>query len=122
MDTINNHELLHGFLRSCYQVISSFTKKYKNRRQAFATEEKQIVQEMGNVANILSAIYLYRQNTSLDAVLGQVSTHVSDNMHDSLRVVWGYLTKMNDREIADLAIETIIDSIGISEKLSHKYP
>ena len=113
---IRNFDLLNAYLRSCSKMTEKLLSmalfdKSTNR------EGGDLAKEVSHVANVLSAIYFFRYEKDLEKVLQKMPLEQSRSLELSFRIVWKYLCKMNETEIAELAIQTIQESANLGERI-----
>lgn len=112
---LNNFDLLSNYLKACGKLTETLlTKALRNE---LTSQESEIAKEVSHVANVLCAVYFYRQDKDLTMVLQKMPLSQRKVMEDSLRTVWKHLLKLNEFEIADLAIEAIVRTNELAEKV-----
>jgi hypothetical protein len=112
---ISNFNLLNTYLRSCGKLTESLlSKALKNE---LTKEDSEIAREVSHVANVLCAVYFFRQDEDLNIVLKKMPVNQRKVMEDSLRTIWKHLLRLNEFEIADLAIEAIQKSSELAGKV-----
>ncbi|MDJ0626165.1 MAG: hypothetical protein QNJ31_07350 [Candidatus Caenarcaniphilales bacterium] len=114
---ISNFDLLSQYLKSCGKLTETLlSKALKNE---LTIHESEIAKEVSHVANVLCAVYFYRQDKDLSIVLKKMPLSQRKVMEDSLRIIWKHLIKLNEQEVADLAIEAICKSNELSVKIEN---
>ncbi|MDX1918443.1 MAG: hypothetical protein SFT81_04820 [Candidatus Caenarcaniphilales bacterium] len=114
-DSLKSLDLLNFYLSGCSRLTDALlTKTLHNKLSA---QESELAKEISHVANILSAIYFYRQDSDLENVLRKIPRDQRRLMENSFRVIWRHLNRLNESELAELAIEAIQTSARLSEKI-----
>lgn len=114
--SINNFDLLSQYLKSCGKLTESLlSKALKNELTSLDSD---LAKEVSHVANILCAVYFYRQDRDLVKVLKKMPLNQRRVMEDSMRTIWKHLIKLSEYEVADLAIEAIQKSSELAKKVN----
>lgn len=112
---INNFDLLSTYLKNCGQLTENLlSKALKNQLTA---QDGNTAKEVSQVANIMCAVYFFRQDKDLDSVLRKMPLSQRKVMEDSIRNIWKHLLKLDEYELAQLAIETIQKSSHLADKI-----
>ncbi len=116
MEKSRSLELLNLYLRDCSNLTEKLLYKalFQNK---LSKEENDLAKEISHVANVMSAIYFYRQEKDLEKVLEKIPDEQKKVMEATFRIIWKHLQRMSDNELADLAIETIQTCTDLSEKI-----
>jgi len=113
--SINNFDLLSQYLKSCGKLTEALlAKALKNE---LTTADSDLAKEVSHVANILCAVYFFRQDRDLSKVLKKMPLSQRRVMEDSMRTIWKHLLQLNEYEVADLAIEAIQKSSELARKV-----
>jgi hypothetical protein len=113
---LNSFGLLNNYLRACGKLTEALLSKALENR--LNRQESELAREVSHVANVLCAVYFFRQDQDISNVLKKMPLGQRKVMEDSLRTIWKHLLKLNEHEVADLAIEAIQKSSELSEKVS----
>lgn len=113
-----SHELLKIYLDRCTVLTEQILDKVLNSNH-ITEEENKLAKEINHIANILSAIYFYRQDKVLSNILSQIPDIQKQTLEPSLTIIWKYLSQFNDEEISHLATETIQASSVLDDKISN---
>jgi hypothetical protein len=112
---LSNFDLLNNYLRSCGKLTESLlSKALKNE---LTRQDSELAREVSHVANILCAVYFFRQDQDLTNVLKKMPLNQRKVMEDSIRTIWKHLLRLNEFEVADLAIEAIQKSSQLADKV-----
>lgn len=112
---LSNFDLLSNYLKSCGKLTETLlSKALKNQ---LTSTESEIAKEVSHVANVLCAVYFYRQDKDIDKVLLKMPMTQKRVMEDSLRTIWKHLVKLNEFEVAELAIEAIVRTNELDQKV-----
>jgi hypothetical protein len=113
---ISSFDLLNNYLKSCGKLTELLLSKAL--RNQLSLEGSELAREVSHVANVLCAVYFFRKDQEIECVLKKIPLSQREVMEDSLRTIWKYLVKLNDLEIANLAIEAIQRSSTIAERVA----
>jgi hypothetical protein len=112
---LSNFDLLSNYLKSCGKLTETLlSKALKNQ---LTSTESEIAKEVSHVANVLCAVYFYRQDKDIDKVLLKMPMTQKRVMEDSLRTIWKHLVKLDEFEVAELAIEAIVRTNELDQKV-----
>lgn len=112
---ISNFDLLTQYLKGCGKLTEDLLSKAM--RNELTALDSELAKEVSHVANILCAVYFFRQEKDLMTMLTKMPLSQRKVMEDSIRLIWKHLNKLNESEIAELAIETIQKSSELAEKI-----
>ncbi len=114
-EQLSSFDLLNNYLKSCGKLTETLlSKALKNQ---LSKGDSELAREVSHVANVLCAVYFFRQDQDLGNVLKKMPLNQRKVMEDSLRTIWKHLVRLNEFEIADLAIEAIQKSSELSDKV-----
>lgn len=113
---VSSFDLLNNYLRSCGKLTEALLSKALENK--LTKQDSELAREVSHVANVLCAVYFFRQDSNITNVLKKMPLAQRKVMEDSLRTVWKHLLKLNEHEVADLAIEAIQRSSELSDKVS----
>ena len=117
-EKVNNFDLLNYYLQSCGKLTESLLSKAMEG--SLSTQDGELAKEVSHVANVLCAVYFFRQDQDLANVLRKMPIHQRKVLEDSLRTIWKHLLRLNEFEVADLAIEAIQKSSDLASRVGAK--
>lgn len=112
-----SYVLINKYLEDCLLITEKILDK-AIKTSTLSVEENKLAKEVSHVANVLSAIYFYRQDTDLENILCQMPYSHRQTLEPSMSIVWKHLLKLDEEGIAQLAFETIQASSIIKEQVS----
>ncbi len=113
---INNFDLLGIYLKDCGKLTETLlAKALKNK---LTSQDGYIAKEVSQVANIMCAIYFFREDKDFNSVLRKMPPSSCKVMTDSIFAIWGHLVRLDEYELAQLAIETIQKSSYLADQLN----
>lgn len=90
-DTINNGLLLDRFLHFCQEISAEGTDDYT----------------LSYVADTIAAIYYHREYSSAEEFIKVHEEAIDENRKEWVRYMWSTLDGMNEKQRAEIAIESI---------------
>lgn len=112
----SNLDLLSRYLDNCLNITNNIL-KLDSKVTSLSTEALSLIQDINHTANVLSAIYFYRQETDLEVVLSQLPLERRNLISKPFSIIWKYLERLTPDEITDVAVEAIQTNSHITDKL-----
>jgi len=106
MDRAISFELLNEYLKRYSDITQRLLLKAL-LNNSLSQEENELAQEIGQTANVLSAIYFFRKDNDLERIISQMSDAQRRSMEKSFRLIWKHLSRLTETELADLTIDVI---------------